>query len=192
MDNLVMGRSTVEERASNPLNHVAATHRAEAGVADVEVALLAEVLDLLWRAHVPGVNGFSRSTSFLFLFLLDCHRNRWQAPSVARLQGKRSRSSLNGLLLCADDGFCDLGEGCPSLLHHPAHRADAVLKPRQKDDRLEVDADAFLLAALELGHVAVGAAAVQLAVALGAARPAYRTTHDRAEQALAGHDDEVL
>ena len=29
MDNLVMGRSTVEERASNPLNHVAATHRAE-------------------------------------------------------------------------------------------------------------------------------------------------------------------
>ena len=29
MDNLVMGGSTVEERASNPLDHVAATHRAE-------------------------------------------------------------------------------------------------------------------------------------------------------------------
>jgi len=180
MDNLVMGGSTVEERASNPLDHVAATHRAEASVADVEVALLAKVLDLLRRRHVPGVNRFSRPTSLLFLFLLDCHRDRWQAPSVARLQGNRSWSSLNGLLLCANDGFCDLGEGHPTLLLDSAHRANTVLKPWQEDDRLEVDAHTFLLAALELGHVAVWTAAVELAVALGAPRPARAMDHLRA------------
>ena len=61
--------------------------------------IMMTMLDLLRRRHVPGVNRFSRPTSLLFLFLLDCHRDRWQAPSVARLQGNRSWSSLNGLLL---------------------------------------------------------------------------------------------
>ena len=94
----------------------------EAGVADVEVALFAEVLDLvggddvddnnvdgnddddevldlLGRPHIPRVNWFSRPTSLLFLFFLDCHRDRWHTPSVARLQGNRPWPSLNRFLL---------------------------------------------------------------------------------------------
>ena len=74
--------------------------------------------------------------------------------------------------LCADDGFCDLGEGRPLLLLNPAHSANAVLKPWQEVHGLEVDAHAFLLPTLELGHVAVWTSTVELAVALGTARPA--------------------
>ena len=45
-----------------------------------------EVLDLLGWPHVPCFDWFSRTAS-LFLFLLfDRHRDRWQAPSIARLQ----------------------------------------------------------------------------------------------------------
>ena len=46
------------------------------------------VLDLLGRPHVPRVNRFSRPTSLLLLLLLDRHRDGWQTPPVARLQGK--------------------------------------------------------------------------------------------------------
>ena len=77
----------------------------EAGVADVEVALFAEVFDLhgsggdddvddddvdgdlLGGPHIPRVDWFSRPTSLLLLLLLDCHRDRRHTPSVACLQG---------------------------------------------------------------------------------------------------------
>ena len=155
----------------------------EAGVADVKVALFAEVFDLLGDddddhdddydddadddddddddddevldlfggPHVPCINRFSRPTSLLLFLLLDRHRDCWQTPSVARFQRHRSCPSLNRFLLveiqklrskermtektnlCADNSLCDLGEGCPLLLLHPAHRADAVLQPWQED-----------------------------------------------------------
>ena len=149
----------------------------EAGVADVEVALFAEVFDLLGDdddddydddnadddddddevldlfggPHVPCINRFSRPTSLLLFLLLDRHRDRWQTPSVARFQSHRSCPSLNRFLLVeiqklrskgkmtektnlrADNSLCDLGEGCPLLLLHPAHCADAVLQPWQED-----------------------------------------------------------
>ena len=96
----------MEERTSNPLHHVAATHSAgggrvssfynfknifvfkskvlsflafsmfdkpEAGVADVEVALLAEVLDLLGRRHLPWVQRLASPRRLLLLLLLHRH-----------------------------------------------------------------------------------------------------------------------
>ena len=42
----------------------------EAGVADVEVALLAEVLDLLGRRHLPGVQRLASPRRLLLLLLL--------------------------------------------------------------------------------------------------------------------------